>query len=434
VGAPNQTEPADTRYRYQQPLLLLAAAAGALALFALIGLAASAESVEDYRERQLAGPGSEGDQSNDPNDPFDERDAEPRPQDSSTDAQPDPSNQTGQLVPDENGRYFYPDDGVPLEAVRITADGQLEPVEIGDLQSGDFPISDTPEGGVAIFDPAGGSQVEVLSTGDGVNGRTTAPGGGFRPLEATGDGSVVAIPAEAFTDEQLASADGDGLLLNPAEGPIELSFTDEGLVAGPLPEDAVIINDVLDRVFAGSRSLPWRWVFLSYSALAVVSLIGAYVMHRRRPRYQLDLGPFSAEPEQLHRFEQLLATLAAEPDPTHAVCVAFSVAERGLGQLAPRRAQETPYEWYHRLLAAEGRNASPSTLGVPQGLAQRLGPVCDLYARARFAPGQSTAADQQAMVSALRDLYAVATGQTDESTMFGPALVGSGTRPHPADR
>ena len=84
--------------------------------------------------------------------------------------------------------------------------------------------------------------------------------------------------------------------------------------------------------------------------------------------------------------------LAADPDPTRAIRLAFHAVEQGLSGLPVRRDEETPFEWHRR--ASDTVPAVEATLGR----------ICDLYAKARFAPGRATEQDRRDMIADLRRL------------------------------
>ena len=151
-----------------------------------------------------------------------------------------------------------------------------------------------------------------------------------------------------------------------------------------------------------ASGLPWPWVFGGIALLALLSIGTAVYLHRNRPDDPFDYSQFATTGVPEDQFEKFLSILIADPDPGRAIRLAFYATERGLGGLPPRRADETPFEWHARV---EQRRPE---------LAPALAPICDMFARARFAPGESTAADRDLMVEHLRELNEVANRSSEK--------------------
>jgi hypothetical protein len=248
-----------------------------------------------------------------------------------------------------------PDD---LVAVRLTEDGRLEVVPLDEVGPDDTVVTAADDG----FDlrRPDGSLVEFRA--DGENGGITA-------TEIGPDGTSTELKPDP-------------------DGSVTLS---DGTTVGPI--DSADRPGTFERIIDQTRNLPWPWIALGLVLLALASIALAIHLHRRRPTDGLDLGQLASPGVPDDQFEGFLAGLAADPDRSRAIRIGFSVAERGLGGVPTRRADETPFEWHHRV---EGDRPD---LGPPIGIA------CDLFARARFAPGQASEADRRALIDALRRLH-----------------------------
>lgn len=250
---------------------------------------------------------------------------------------------------------FDPDD---LVGIRLGEDGRLEVVPLDEIGPDDTVVVPA-EGGFDLLRPDG-TRVEFRADGenDGITATEVAPDGTEVELVPNPDGTVTL---------------SDGTTV----GPIDVA------------EDGGAIERLIDR----TRDLPWAWVFLALALLAGGSIALALYLHRNRPRDDdYDLGNLVGGHVSEDRFAQFLAGLAADPDPSRAVRIGFSVAERGLGGIPPRRAEETPFEWHQRV-EEDHPEAAPA-----------VGVLCDLFARVRFAPGQASDDDRRAMIEHLRSL------------------------------
>ncbi len=267
----------------------------------------------------------------------------------------------GDIVADQPSGELLDVDPDDLSAIRIDEDGNFEIVPLDEVSPDDTLLVPT-EDGFDLVQPDG-TRIEFRPDGenDGITATEISPNGEATELTPNPDGSVTL---------------SDGTTV----GPIDIA------------EDGGTFEQMVDR----ASNLPWPWVFGAIALLAVLSIGTAYYLHRNRPDDPFDYSQFGTTGVPEDQFEKFLAVLLADPDPSRAVRLAFYATERGLGGLPPRRADETPFEWHARV---EQRRPE---------LARPLAPICDMFARARFAPGQATAADRDLMVEHLRELNEVA--------------------------
>lgn len=238
--------------------------------------------------------------------------------------------------------------------VRLTPEGRLEPVPPGIIEADDLGLTPTDQG------------VDVHAPDNPL-------------VELRPDGRTGGVSATEFDGETVTPLTG-------SDGTVELN---DGTTISPieLPGQGTAV------VVATPREMPWRWIAATIAALATASALTGYLLHRNHvePRFSvtttLDWATDGAED-----FEGFLDRLAADPDPTRAIRLAFHAVEQGLSGLPVRRAEETPFEWHRR--ASDTVPAVESTLGG----------ICDLYAKARFAPGRATEQDRRNMIVDLRRL------------------------------
>lgn len=296
--------------------------------------------------------------------------------------------ETGEIIigVDEDGRPLRltpvgPDGtGAPIDidpddlvAIRLGEDGRLEVIPLDEVGPDDTIVAPA-DGGFDLRRPDG-SIVEFRADGEngGITATEIAPDGRATELEPGSDGSVTL---------------SDGTTVGPIDVVDEL---------GPV-----------ERLIERTRELPWPLLVAGLVLLVLGSAALALYLHRKRSDETFDFGQLASSGVPDGRFEQFLDALRRDPDPSRAIRVGFSVAEQGLGGIPGRRADETPFEWHRRVGEGVGEGS--------EEIDRILGRVCDLFARARFAPGRSTDADRQAMVDALRDLHrrgrdATVTGQ-----------------------
>lgn len=360
-------------------------------VLALIGMGTSTEGSRQFADQQDRSTSSGADrdpQARGDRNPFDD------PSPARTPADPDPATgeaegnqitivtEEGEIVVTTDGERVWlrpvdrdevaqldPDD---LVAIRLTEDGGFEVVPIEEIEPGDTVVTPA-ENGFDLTRPDG-TVVEFRA--DGRNGGVTAteidPDGRSTELTPNEDGSVTL---------------GDGTTVGP------IDTADPG---------------TFGRILERTRGLPWRWILLGLGLLALVSVALAVHLHRKRPGDAFDLDQLARSDVPDDRFERFLAGLAADPDPARAVRIGFSVVERGLGGVPPRRDDETPFEWHRRVEADR------------PGFGPVIGAVCDLFARVRFAPGQATEEDRRTMVESLRRLHHVDRGSGGPAGPAGP--------------
>ena len=246
-------------------------------------------------------------------------------------------------------------------AIRVNEDGSIELVPADEIGPDDTVLVPTDDG-IDLVRPDG-SRVEFRPDGEagGITATEIGPGGEVTELTPNPDGSVTL---------------SDGTTV----GPIDFA------------EDGGVMEQLIDR----TSNLPWPWVAGGIGLLALLSIATAVYLHRNRPPDEIEFTELVSS----DRFEDFLAVLARDPDPTRAIRLAFHTVERGIAGLPTRRADETPFEWHRRVEA------------VRPDLAEPLAPICDLFALARFAPGQATEDDRSKVIEALRRLYTIA-GRTD---------------------
>lgn len=353
-----------------------------LAVLALVALAASTEHRPEFEgrlEQESAGQGGGGGQESldtgqDPS--FDQGDP-------ITEALGgDPGDVEGEAkritIAGENGdiiveledgrvglRPVEGDEAIDLEAddlvaIRLNEDGSLEVVPIDEIGPDDTVVTAADDG--FDLERPDGSTVEFRADGenDGISATEIDPNGRSAELVPNQDGSVTL---------------SDGTTVGPIDRAEELGT----------------FESFIER----ASGLPWRWIALGLVLLALACIALAYHLHRRRPGDEFDIGALIRPDVPDDQFEGFLARLADDRDPTRAVRIGFSVAERGLGGMPPRHDQETPFEWQARV-ESERPGFGPS-----------VGTLCDLFARARFAPGHSTEDDRRTMIDTLRDLHRI---------------------------
>lgn len=239
--------------------------------------------------------------------------------------------------------------------VRITDEGTLEPVPPGMIGPDDLGLTPT-EQGVDLHAPD-------------------------NPLvELRPDGRTGGVSATEF----------DGETVTPLTGPDGTVALNDGTTISPVELPAVGAGSI---VVAGPRDLPWRWIATTIAALAITSALTGYLLHRNHVEPSLAATmTLDWATDGTEDIDGFLERLAADPDPTRAIRLAFHSVEQGLSGLPVRRDEETPFEWHRR--ASDIVPAVESTLGR----------ICDLYAKARFAPGRATDDDRHAMIADVRHL------------------------------
>jgi len=360
-----------------------------LAVLTLVGLGVSTEGRTDFERRTTeAGQDGTGDQI-ERTGPVQDGSGQPQPTPGPEDGQStdgfqadgDGDQMADITIATETGEIIIgvDEDGRPLRLTPVGEDGTGQPVEID------------PDELVAIRLGEDG-QLEVVPIDEvGPDDTILAPADGGFDLERP-DGSIVEFRADGENGGITAteiSPNGESTELEPGpDGSVTLS---DGTTVGPI--DVVDELGPMERLIERTRELPWPVLLAGLIVLVLGSIALALYLHRKRSDETFDFGQLASSGVPDGRFDQFLASLSADPDPSRAIRIGFSVAERGLGGIPSRRADETPFEWHRRV--GEHGTAVDATLGR----------ICDLFARARFAPGRSTENDRQAMVDALRQLH-----------------------------
>lgn len=259
-----------------------------------------------------------------------------------------------------------PDD---LVAIRVDEDGNLEVVPLDEIGPDDTVLVPA-DGGVDLVRPDG-SRVEFRV--DGENDGVTA-------TEITTDGREVEL--EPNPDGSVTLEDGTTV------GPIDFA------------EDGGAIERLLDQ----TADLPWPWVFGAIALLVLLSAGTALYLYKTRPDGAFDFSQLAATGVDVDEFEDFLTVLSTDEDPARAIRLAFYAVERGLAGLPPRRQDETPFEWHHRV-----QQERPD-------LAEPLASICDRFAMVRFAPGQTTTADRDMVVARLRQLHLLGGAASRQAT------------------
>ncbi len=257
-----------------------------------------------------------------------------------------------------------------LSAIRVDEDGNFEVVPLDQINPDDTLLVPA-DSGFDLVRPDG-SRVEFRPDGenDGVTATEVSPDGDRRELVPNPDGSVT---------------------------------LDDGRTVGPI--DIAEDGGAFERLLDQTSDLPWPWVFGGIALLAALSIGTAVYLHRNRPTGQFDYGQFAVAGVPEDQFEKFLVILKDEPDPTRAIRLAFYAVERGMAGLPTRRSNETPFEWHSRVAETQ-----------PE-MAAALAPICDLFAMARFAPGEATVANRDLMIEHLRELNWVAQQRSGKPAM-----------------
>lgn len=399
-------------------------------------------------------------------------------------------------LPSDPSRTLSPSDDGDFGGLRVTEDGELEPIDEPTDPARDFGITPTADGGVGVTRPDG-SAVTLEPTADG--GLTTSDGQSQEPQAVPAGEDVILQSAEQFPEGHRTSPEAEPLILQAEDGPVRIELNAEGdLVANqpdpdsvievdeddlvairvnengdlevvpldeigpndtvlvpsgggvdlvrpdgsrvefrvdgendgvtatevtadgreieltPNPDGSVTLEDgttvgpidfaedggAIERLLDQTADLPWPWVFGAIALLAALSIATAVYLHRTRPDDAFDFGQLVETGVDVDEFERFLQILSHDPDPDRAIRLAFYAVERGLCGLPPRRPDETPFEWHHRVSE------------VRPELAESLGPICDRFAMVRFAPGNATTDDRDAVVARLRQLNLLATDPT----------------------
>lgn len=277
-------------------------------------------------------------------------------------------------------------------AVRFDGDGvvRARPAE-GQPDKGDPEISFAP-GQAGSYQIADGGELTPVPTDRSVDdleeqGVVLAPGGDFGVVVVTPEGDSVRLQADG------ESGGVSAVDLNDDATPIVpnddgLLVLDDGTTIGPLEEPAQFIT-IQDE----AEDMPWAFIFTTIAVVAAVSAATGLYLHRKSEEAPIVMGGSPGSEIRTVPFAELMERLAADPDPTRAVRVGFDAAQAGLGGLPSRTVDETPFEWEARVSEARPEVSEP------------VQELCDLFARARFAPGVADEQDRKAMMDQLRIIH-----------------------------
>ena len=267
-------------------------------------------------------------------------------------------------------RLFEDPDGDVI-GFRVNRDGTFSPVRMGEDTEGATILVPNENGGFDLVKPDG-SRVRV----DVDNGEITAGEigeNGITPLSQNEDGSF-------RLDDDLFASPSSPL---PAPG-----------VDPPSPPGGFPWTTVLIAVGAAAALGLGIWFFVAFSPR--VSAVGDVPVEQLFAAAPMVRREASSDP--WGDFEAYLAELAAEPDPSQAILLAFAYAEAGVGVVPTRISDETPYEWLRRTRAIDG---SAGDLLVP---------LVERYVAIRFGGHVAEDAERHRAIADLRALTYTACG------------------------
>lgn len=149
-------------------------------------------------------------------------------------------------IPTDPSRTLTPSSDGDLGGVRVTEDGNLEPIDTPEQSDRDFGLSPAPGGGLEVTRPDG-STVTLDPVGDGSVTATESADGSSENVPA--DGDVVVQPADRFPEGQQTDPTGQPLIVETPNGPVRLELTGDGdLVANQPDPDSVVQVDPDDLV------------------------------------------------------------------------------------------------------------------------------------------------------------------------------------------
>jgi hypothetical protein len=185
----------------------------------------------------------------------------------------------------------------------------------------------------------------------------------------------------------------DDLFASPT-GP--LSAPDQGSDGSP-PGSFPWATVLIALVAAAALGLG-VWFFLAFSPrlsavgdVPVDELFAAPPLRRREPSGD----PWGA-------FEDYLAELTHEPEPSQAVLLAFAYAEAGVGVVPPRIVDETPYEWHRRIREIDAE------------IAVLVTPLLERYVAIRFGGHVAEDPERHRAIADLRTLTYAACGVAEQ--------------------
>ncbi len=278
---------------------------------------------------------------------------------------------------DGDGEYTVltarPDANGDIVGFRVNDDGTFEPIRPGEDTTGDTIIVPNAEGGFDLVRPDGTRT--QLSVDENGNVAALDENGNPIPLDRDGNGNYDL---------------GGGLTADEAT----VNEQDRPLDDQALP----------DSNSTGGGGINWRNILIVL--LGFVGLAGTvWWFFAMRPNATTYLPPATVPAASgvaarglspWEAFEAYLSELAANPDPTQAIRLAYAYAEQGVGRLPARHGDQTPHEWH--------RSITPTD---PE-IAQALWPLTERYAATRFADHAATPAERDAALNELRSLVHMA--------------------------
>ncbi len=280
-------------------------------------------------------------------------------------------------------RFIEDPDG-DIVGFRVNPDGTFSPVRVGDDTEGATIIRPNTSGGFDVVRPDG-TRVSVENENGELVARDMSSDAGPVPLGQNPDGTIQ-LDEELFVGpSDLPPLDLEALPANPRDGPNGLDGGGDG---GSTVNWSVILIALAALLALGLGV----WFFIAMAPEAAPAGIGAVAATPAIRRYE-SADPWAA-------FEAYLNDLRADPDPTHAIRLAFAYTEGGVGTLPVRDSEETPYEWLDRARQLD-----------PQG-AELLRPLLERYVAIRFGGHIAEDAERQRSVNDLRTLVYTVCGAT----------------------
>lgn len=300
----------------------------------------------------------------------------------------------------EGSITLAPDPDGNIVGFRIDENGNFVPVERGESTEGLTLLVPQDDGSFLLIRPDG-TEIELYYTQNGLEARVD-DGDGYA-LEAE-DGSVRVDDLVMTPLERGQQWNPDDFQQLPPDGLPQLEEGERGSGRQITPEDHDQLDELdgVDPDDDNDGSTNWRNIIIIV-LLALGVALAIWWFFAFRPRRQDEdevpapmLAPVVPGMTAWEAFEAFLAELAADPDPTHAIRLAFAYAEQGMGTLPGRQSDETPYEWLTRTA-----NSSPDA-------ASALSPLVDRYSDIRFGSHVATGAERDQALVELRALVSLA--------------------------
>lgn len=278
------------------------------------------------------------------------------------------------------------------------------PVEKGESTEGLTLLVPQEDGSFLLIRPDG-TEIELYYTQNGLEARVN-DGESFA-LESE-DGSVRVDDLVMTPLERGQQGNPEDFQQVPPDGLPQLEDGEPGSGQQIRPEDhdEAAAVEAEDQPDSGDGSTNWRNILIVL-LLAMGLALAAWWFFAFRSRHDEEqevpapmVAPVVPGMTAWEAFEAFLAELAADPDPTHAIRLAFAYAEQGMGDLPTRQTDETPYEW----LARTGTSQSE--------VASLLSPLVDRYSDIRFGNHVATGAERDQALVELRALVSQAMRQT----------------------